>query len=228
MGGPVARARGRNAIVDPELDFRPVPAGTGDGAALVAAMIDEMRELYWDVGDGLDLNSPDMPKGGPAELSPPAGVFLVGYRDGAAVCGGGVKRLPDGGCEIKRMVRGARRPRAGARPGAAARAGGCRPGVSAIRWRDWTPGRVNRTPRGCTSPRATSRWRTSTATRWRRSSGRSASRLLLLRRQRRRHPVGRNCATRRSGWCIQVRGAARQRAVRPHGSAAGDHTDTDS
>jgi hypothetical protein len=85
VGKPVARARGRNAIVDPELDFRPVPAGTGDGAALVAAMIDEMRELYWDVGDGLDLNSPDMPKAGPAELSPPAGVFLVGYRDGAAV-----------------------------------------------------------------------------------------------------------------------------------------------
>jgi GNAT superfamily N-acetyltransferase len=86
-----------------ELDFRPVPAGTGDGAALVAAMIDEMRELYWDIGDGLDLNSPDMPKAGPAELSPPNGTFLVGYRDGVAVCGGGVKRLPDGGCEIKRM-----------------------------------------------------------------------------------------------------------------------------
>jgi len=86
-----------------ELDFRPVPAGTGDGAALVAAMIDEMRELYWDIAGGLDLNSPDMPKATPAELGPPAGVFLVGYRDGVAVCGGGVKRLPDGGCEIKRM-----------------------------------------------------------------------------------------------------------------------------
>jgi GNAT superfamily N-acetyltransferase len=86
-----------------ELDFRAVPAGTGDGAALVAAMIDEMRELYWDIEDGLDLNSPGMPKAGPVELGPPAGTFLVGYRDGVALCGGGVKPLPDGTCEIKRM-----------------------------------------------------------------------------------------------------------------------------
>jgi GNAT superfamily N-acetyltransferase len=90
-----------------ELDFRPASVDAGDGAALVTAMIDEMRELYWDIGavgaGGLDLNSPDMPKAGPAELGPPGGVFLVGYRDGVAVCGGGVKRLPDGTCEIKRM-----------------------------------------------------------------------------------------------------------------------------
>jgi GNAT superfamily N-acetyltransferase len=86
-----------------ELEFRSVPVDVGDGAALVEAMINEMRGLYWDVGDGLDLNSPDMPKAGPAELGPPNGVFLVGYRDGVAVCGGGIKRLPDGPCEIKRM-----------------------------------------------------------------------------------------------------------------------------
>jgi GNAT superfamily N-acetyltransferase len=66
-------------------------------------MVAEMRELYWDVRGGLDLDSPDMPKASPAELGPPSGVFLVGYRDGLAVCGGGLKRLPDGGCEIKRM-----------------------------------------------------------------------------------------------------------------------------
>jgi GNAT superfamily N-acetyltransferase len=30
-------------------------------------------------------------------------VYLVGYRDGVAVCGGGIKRLPDGTCDIKRM-----------------------------------------------------------------------------------------------------------------------------
>ena len=30
-------------------------------------------------------------------------MFLVGYRDDVAVCGGGLKRLPDGACEIKRM-----------------------------------------------------------------------------------------------------------------------------
>ena len=82
-----------------DLEFRPVPAGTGDAAALVAAMIAEMRDLY----DGLDLDAPDMPKAGPAELSPPGGLYLVGYRAGAPVCGGGLKRLPDGTCEIKRM-----------------------------------------------------------------------------------------------------------------------------
>ena len=90
-----------------ELVFRPVASDAGDAGALVAAMVKEMRELYWDVGGegsgGLDLDSPDMPKAGPTELWPPAGVFLVGYLDGVAVCGGGLKRLPDGACEIKRM-----------------------------------------------------------------------------------------------------------------------------
>lgn len=86
-----------------DLDFRAVPVDEGDGAALVGAMAAEMLELYWDVRGGLDINSPDMPKAGAAELGPPHGVFLVGYRDGAAVCGGGIKRLPDGACEIKRM-----------------------------------------------------------------------------------------------------------------------------
>jgi GNAT superfamily N-acetyltransferase len=86
-----------------ELEFRAVPVDLGDGVALVEAMVAEMRELYWDVRGGLDLNSPDMPKAGPAELGPPDGVFLVGYRDGSAVCGGGIKRLPDGACEVKRM-----------------------------------------------------------------------------------------------------------------------------
>jgi GNAT superfamily N-acetyltransferase len=86
-----------------DLEFRRVPAAEGDGAVLIAAMVDELRELYWDIGSGLDINAPDMPKAGPAELGPPHGVFLVGYRAGVAVCAGGVKRLPDGACELKRM-----------------------------------------------------------------------------------------------------------------------------
>ena len=79
-----------------ELEFRAVPIDVGDGAALVSAMEAEMAELYADVRGGLDLNAPDMPKAGPAELGPPHGVYLAGYRDG-------LKRLPDGACEIKRM-----------------------------------------------------------------------------------------------------------------------------
>jgi GNAT superfamily N-acetyltransferase len=101
-----------------------VSACDGDGAALLAAMIDEMRELYWDVGGGLDLNSPDMPAAGPAELSPPGGAFLVGYRDREAVCGGGVKALADGACEIKRMYVVPAARGQGLGPGVATGAGG--------------------------------------------------------------------------------------------------------
>ena len=86
-----------------ELQFRPVRVDGGDGAALVAAMVAEMRDLYWDVRGGLDIEAPDMPKAGAAELGPPGGTFLVGYRGGRPVCWGGIKRLPDGACEIKRM-----------------------------------------------------------------------------------------------------------------------------
>ena len=38
-----------------ELDFHPVSIGWGDGAALVVAMIGDLRERYCDVGDGLGL-----------------------------------------------------------------------------------------------------------------------------------------------------------------------------
>lgn len=86
-----------------ELEFTDARSDAGEGAALVAAMVDEMRALYWDVAGGLDLNAADMPAAGPAQMSPPGGAFLVGYRNGEAVCGGGIKRLPDGACEIKRM-----------------------------------------------------------------------------------------------------------------------------
>ena len=82
-----------------DLEFVVAAADAGDAAVLIAAMVDEMRELY----DGLDLTAPGMQKAGPAELGPPGGTYLVGYRFGAPVCGGGIKRLPDGACEIKRM-----------------------------------------------------------------------------------------------------------------------------
>src|SRR3954454_6203512 len=60
----------------------------------------EVAALY----EGVDLAAPHMPKAGPAELGPPSGTFLVGLGDeGVPVCCGGVKALPDGACEIKRM-----------------------------------------------------------------------------------------------------------------------------
>lgn len=82
-----------------EIDFRVGRVDAGEGAQLARAMRDELHALY----DGLDLDGPDMPKAGPDELGPPGGTFLVGWADGAPVCCGGVKRLPDGACEIKRM-----------------------------------------------------------------------------------------------------------------------------
>lgn len=82
-----------------KVEFRSVDAAGHDAVSLISAMEAEISALY----DGLDMNAPDMPKASSVEFSPPGGLFLVGYRDGTAVCGGGVKRLPDGACEIKRM-----------------------------------------------------------------------------------------------------------------------------
>jgi GNAT superfamily N-acetyltransferase len=68
--------------------------------SLAGAMHDEIALIY----DGLVIDGPEMPKGGPDELGPPRGVFLVGYDEGGApVCCGGIKDLGDGACEIKRM-----------------------------------------------------------------------------------------------------------------------------
>jgi GNAT superfamily N-acetyltransferase len=83
-----------------------VSAADGDGASLVATMIEELRELH----GGLDLNAPDMPTAGAGDLAPPGGRFPVGYRDGQPVprkrVGPPVARgvpQPVAACEIKRM-----------------------------------------------------------------------------------------------------------------------------
>lgn len=82
------------------IEFRPVPVDQEPAASLVQGMRDEIASLY----EGLDLDGPDMPKAGAAELAGPGGTFLVGFdEDGTPVCCGGIKRLPDGACEIKKM-----------------------------------------------------------------------------------------------------------------------------
>jgi GNAT superfamily N-acetyltransferase len=53
--------------------------------------------------DGLELDGDTMPRAGQAELSPPGGAFLVGWIDDEPVCCGGVKRLNERICEIKKM-----------------------------------------------------------------------------------------------------------------------------
>jgi GNAT superfamily N-acetyltransferase len=81
------------------LEFRRCAVGEAPAATLLAAMREEMAQLY----DGLDLDDPRMPKAGAAELGPPGGTFIVGFEGARAVCGGGIKALADGTCEIKRM-----------------------------------------------------------------------------------------------------------------------------
>ena len=64
--------------------------------ALVAAMVDEVGAMY----------EPGLPAGSsanPSEMSPPGGGFVVLCESGRAVAGGGIKRLDDRACEIKRM-----------------------------------------------------------------------------------------------------------------------------
>ena len=80
--------------------FTGAPADTEPARALLTAMREEMAALY----DDLDIDAPDMPEAGPADFSPPLGDFLLGVgAAGDAVCCGGIKRLPDGACEFKRM-----------------------------------------------------------------------------------------------------------------------------
>ncbi len=83
----------------PSLHFRPARVDAGPGGALAQSMRDEIAAVY----EGLELDGEQMPKAGPAELSPPGGRFIVGYEDETPVCCGGVKRLPNGACEIKKM-----------------------------------------------------------------------------------------------------------------------------
>ena len=95
-----------------EIEFRAAHVDAGPGGELAQAMREEIAEIY----DGLELDGPSMPRAGAEELSPPGGAFFVGWRDGAPICCGGLKRLSEGTCEIKNMyVAPAARGQGGAR-----------------------------------------------------------------------------------------------------------------
>lgn len=79
--------------------FADARVDAGPGAVLAQAMREEIAVIY----DGLELDGEQMPRAGPAELSPPHGAFLVGWHQGHPVCCGGVKRLDPRTCEIKKM-----------------------------------------------------------------------------------------------------------------------------
>jgi GNAT superfamily N-acetyltransferase len=81
------------------IEFRDAQVDAGPGGELAQAMRDEIAVMY----DGLELDGDEMPRAGPAELSPPHGAFLVGWSGAQPVCCGGVKQLDDRICEIKKM-----------------------------------------------------------------------------------------------------------------------------
>ena len=98
--GPRAGSVGAIGRLRWVLEFRQVSVDATPARFLLESMSAEIAEIY----GGLDLNGPDMPKAGRAELDPPWGAFLVGFdSSGEAVCCGGIKDLGDGSCEIKRM-----------------------------------------------------------------------------------------------------------------------------
>ena len=82
-----------------ELTFVDAGVDSGPGAELAQAMRDEIAVMY----DGLELDGASMPRAGQAELSPPGGAFIVGCAGGEPICCGGVKRLDNERCEIKKM-----------------------------------------------------------------------------------------------------------------------------
>jgi GNAT superfamily N-acetyltransferase len=77
--------------------FERADASTPPASDLLEAMIVDLEPLYG------RIDVPEAPSAGPADFSPPGGSFLVGFEHGRPICCGGIKRLPDGACEIKRM-----------------------------------------------------------------------------------------------------------------------------
>ena len=82
---------------DSDVTFERTDAGAPPASELLEAMVSELEPLYG------RIDVPQAPSATPADFAPPGGSFLVGYEDGEPVCVGGIKRLPDGACEIKRM-----------------------------------------------------------------------------------------------------------------------------
>jgi GNAT superfamily N-acetyltransferase len=76
-----------------QIEFRAMDAGQPPASELLEAMVDEMLDLY----------AAPPPAATTADFAPPLGTFLVGFDGDEPVCGGGLKRLPDGAAEIKRM-----------------------------------------------------------------------------------------------------------------------------
>ena len=80
-----------------ELTFRPADPTQEPAAGLLAAMAEELNRVY---GSSERLRRPALQ---PEEMTPPGGLYLVGWLEGHPIAGGGVRRLGNGIGEIKRM-----------------------------------------------------------------------------------------------------------------------------
>jgi GNAT superfamily N-acetyltransferase len=85
-------------------DFRPARSDESPGRELLAELIDHLNAIY--PGRAARPGSVTTPR----EMVAPEGAFLIGWEGERAVACGGLRRLEDGICEIKRMyvVPGAR------------------------------------------------------------------------------------------------------------------------
>jgi GNAT superfamily N-acetyltransferase len=92
-----------------QFEFRPARSDEPPGSELLARLIDHFNAIY--PGRAARPGSVTTPD----EMVAPDGVFLVGWDGERAVACGGLRRLEDGICEIKRMyvVPAARRRGAG-------------------------------------------------------------------------------------------------------------------
>lgn len=80
-----------------DLFFVPMPPDEDPPRRMIAAMEREMDDLY---GEGSMALTPALHLD---QLAPPTGTYLVGWRDGTPIAGGGLRRLEPGIGEIKRM-----------------------------------------------------------------------------------------------------------------------------
>jgi GNAT superfamily N-acetyltransferase len=77
-------------------EFRWCDAARPPASELIDAVLAEYDEV---AGRALSGG----PSATPQDFSPPGGAYVVGFVDGVPVCGGGIKALPDGIAELKRM-----------------------------------------------------------------------------------------------------------------------------
>ncbi|HEY8525461.1 MAG TPA: GNAT family N-acetyltransferase [Acidimicrobiales bacterium] len=77
------------------MELRPVSARDPLVAPLLADLTREYAARYGETGE--------MATVAPEEFDPPAGTFLVLVDGGEVLAGGGLRRLDDGVCEVKRM-----------------------------------------------------------------------------------------------------------------------------